>query len=214
MNDGSEKEEEATTALPYDLATTRSLLFDLTGTVGDLSKTFRLKEPPQVETSAPIMNSLLSILVEISNSLHIHLPTAMTQKVALNRRKYPVELCQGKAGKYTEYSKATGITKESQSTASLETTVHTSMEQWREDLRKFCVEREWSRFHLPRNLLLALIGEVGELVELLQWKGDDNEGSTLKADELEKLSQELSDVTIYLIRLADVCGVELEDGIL
>jgi NTP pyrophosphatase (non-canonical NTP hydrolase) len=80
-------------------------------------------------------------------------------------------------------------------------------------IRQFAEDRLWSIYHLPRNLILALIGEIGELAELLQWKGDDdNDGSfTLTLAELDSLSQELADVTIYLIRFADVCHVSLKD---
>jgi len=70
------------------------------------------------------------------------------------------------------------------------------------------VEREWVQYHTPRNLLLALTGELGELAELFQWKGDgDDAGVSVK--EHDKVSQELADVTIYLCRLADVCGISL-----
>jgi dCTP diphosphatase len=80
-------------------------------------------------------------------------------------------------------------------------------------IRQFAQDRLWSIFHLPRNLILALVGEIGELAELLQWKGDDdNEGTfVLSLSELDSLSQELADVTIYLIRFADVCNVSLKD---
>jgi dCTP diphosphatase len=80
-------------------------------------------------------------------------------------------------------------------------------------IRQFAEDRLWSTFHLPRNLTLALVGEIGELAELLQWKGDDDHDGTfaLTLAELDSLSQELADVTIYLIRFADVCHVSLKD---
>jgi dCTP diphosphatase len=80
-------------------------------------------------------------------------------------------------------------------------------------IRQFAQDRLWSVFHLPRNLILALVGEIGELAELLQWKGDDDNDGTfaLTMTEHDSLSQELADVTIYLIRFADVCHVSLKD---
>lgn len=79
-------------------------------------------------------------------------------------------------------------------------------------IRQFAEDRLWSIYHLPRNLILALVGEIGELAELLQWKGDDdNDGSfALTLSDLDSLSQELADVSIYLIRFADVCHVSLK----
>ena len=77
--------------------------------------------------------------------------------------------------------------------------------------REFAVQREWEQYHTPRNLLLALTGELGELAELFQWKGDTDEPLTLSLTEHDKVGQELADVTIYLCRLADVCGVSLSN---
>ena len=83
-----------------------------------------------------------------------------------------------------------------------------------EDIREFAEARLWARYHKPRNLILALLGEAGELAEVLQWDGDDDDDEggadtrpTIDPSTLDKLSQELADVSIYAIRLATVCGV-------
>ncbi|KAL2541219.1 NTP Pyrophosphohydrolase MazG-related [Abeliophyllum distichum] len=74
----------------------------------------------------------------------------------------------------------------------------------------FAKERDWEKFHSPRNLLLALVGEVGELSEIFQWKGEVPKGlPDWKEEEKEHLGEELSDVLLYLIRLSDICGVDL-----
>ena len=80
-----------------------------------------------------------------------------------------------------------------------------------ERTRQFAVDRDWLRYHTPRNLLLALTGELGELAELFQFKGDHEDQSMLSVDEKDKMGQEIADVTIYLLRLADECGVSLKD---
>ncbi|CAM8914909.1 unnamed protein product [Rhodiola kirilowii] len=74
----------------------------------------------------------------------------------------------------------------------------------------FAKERDWDKFHSPRNLLLALVGEVGELSEIFQWKGEVGRGLP-DWDEAEKqhLGEELSDVLLYLVRLSDICGIDL-----
>lgn len=70
-------------------------------------------------------------------------------------------------------------------------------------------------YHTPRNLLLALVGEVGELAELFQWKGEVDAGLPNWTDEdRTKLSHELSDVFIYLIRLSQQCHVDLPNEVL
>ena len=85
------------------------------------------------------------------------------------------------------------------------------VDELRQRMATFCAEREWGRFHTPRNLLLALVGEVGELAELFQWRGEpgaDAAASWSAADRVA-LEHELADVQLYLVRLADVCAVDL-----
>ncbi|CAL9205530.1 unnamed protein product, partial [Musa hybrid cultivar] len=85
-----------------------------------------------------------------------------------------------------------------------------TLESLRKKMADFARERDWDQFHSPRNLLLALVGEVGELSEIFQWKGEVPKGLLdWKEDEKEHLGEELSDVLLYLVRLSDICGVDL-----
>ncbi|KAF2311257.1 hypothetical protein GH714_021218 [Hevea brasiliensis] len=85
-----------------------------------------------------------------------------------------------------------------------------SLQELRDSLAGFAEDRGWDQYHSPRNLLLALVGEVGGLSEIFQWKGEVAKGlPNWSSDEKEHLEEELSDVLIYLIRLADVCGLDL-----
>ena len=77
-------------------------------------------------------------------------------------------------------------------------------------VRAFAEARDWGQFHAPRNLVLALAGEVGELASLLQWTPDDEIETWLKDDANRlALEAEMADVFAYLLRLADVAGVDL-----
>ncbi len=80
-------------------------------------------------------------------------------------------------------------------------------------MREFSRERDWDQFHDPKSLLLALVGEVGELTELFQWipaADAQEQGST---DPLRtRAAEEMSDVLIYLVRLADILGIDLADA--
>jgi len=87
-----------------------------------------------------------------------------------------------------------------------------------EDIRamqsKFAADRNWDQYHTPRNLLLAMVGEVGEVSEIFQWKGEVEEGLTGWSNEdKEHVAQELSDVLIYLVRLAEKCHVDLPKAV-
>ncbi|XP_072340116.1 glutamyl-tRNA(Gln) amidotransferase subunit B, mitochondrial [Scyliorhinus torazame] len=90
-----------------------------------------------------------------------------------------------------------------------------SLEAIRKLQAAFVEERDWDQYHQPRNLLLALVGEVGETAELFQWRGEVKEGLPDWTDkEREALSNELSDVLIYLVRLAEKCHVDLPQAVL
>jgi NTP pyrophosphatase (non-canonical NTP hydrolase) len=75
-------------------------------------------------------------------------------------------------------------------------------------LREFARIREWEQFHTPKNLAMALAGEVGELVAEFQWLTAE-ESRSPDPETLHRMRGELGDVTLYLVRLADVLGVDL-----
>lgn len=84
----------------------------------------------------------------------------------------------------------------------------------REGVRNFVAERDWGQFHTPRNLILALTGEVGELAELVQWKTDDEIQALLKTSKgRAAVEAELADVATYVLRLADVMDIDLDAAI-
>ena len=81
-------------------------------------------------------------------------------------------------------------------------------------LRQFADERNWQQFHSPKNLVMALSGEVGELTEIFQWMTEaDSHGAACAPKTAQAVRDELADVALYLIRLADVLGVDLDAAI-
>ncbi|MGB5178298.1 MAG: nucleotide pyrophosphohydrolase [Gammaproteobacteria bacterium] len=79
-------------------------------------------------------------------------------------------------------------------------------------LRRFADERDWDQFHSPKNLAMALIVEAAELVEHFQWL-TEKQSQKLPADKLAEVEQEIADIQIYLIRLADKLGVDMEKAV-
>lgn len=78
-------------------------------------------------------------------------------------------------------------------------------------LREFAQAREWERFHSPKNLAMALAGEAGELLELFQWLSEEeSQPSNLPVATRERVQDELADVLLYLVRLADKLHIDLE----
>ncbi len=77
-------------------------------------------------------------------------------------------------------------------------------------VRAFNTERDWDRFHDSKSLLLALVGEVGELAELFQWLPAESADDRAKAEPLAtRVREEMADVLIYLVNLADRLDVDL-----
>lgn len=83
-----------------------------------------------------------------------------------------------------------------------------TLEQLRENLRQFAAERDWDQFHSPKNLSMALIAEVAELVEHFQWVSEE-QSRNLSPEKLAEIELELADVQIYLVRLADKLHLDL-----
>jgi dCTP diphosphatase len=84
------------------------------------------------------------------------------------------------------------------------------LELLRNRVRQFTTERDWSRFHDPKSVLLALVGEVGELAELFQWLPAESAAKLAATEPLRtRASEEMADVLLYLVLLADVLGVDL-----
>lgn len=78
----------------------------------------------------------------------------------------------------------------------------------RDLLSQFADERDWNKFHTPKNLATALSIEASELLEPFQWltTGDKNE---LSEDKQVAVRHEMADVLLYLVRLADKLDVDL-----
>ncbi len=80
-------------------------------------------------------------------------------------------------------------------------------------LREFARERDWERYHSPKNLAMAMSVEMAELVEHFQWL-TEQESDDVKNDpaKLVAVSEEMADILLYLVRMADVMGVDLEQA--
>jgi len=85
------------------------------------------------------------------------------------------------------------------------------MHALRDRLRKFVAERDWDQFHSPKNLAMALSVEASELMEHFQWLTED-ESRRLAPEKLAEVRDEIADVLVYLVRLADKLDVDLLDA--
>jgi len=80
-------------------------------------------------------------------------------------------------------------------------------------LDSFANERDWAQFHSPKNLVMALTGEVGELNELFQWLTEQqSKDLTNDPQGKQRVAEELADVLFYLVRTASVMGIDLNQA--
>jgi dCTP diphosphatase len=84
----------------------------------------------------------------------------------------------------------------------------TDFDRIRKQVRQFVVEREWDQFHSPKNLSMALIVEAAEMVEHFQWLTEE-QSCNLSPEQLAEVEQELADIQIYLISLAEKLQLDL-----
>ena len=171
----------------------RSLIIDLVSTIGEFSSISLKRlplDPPQnnnksecnkqqdniqqfpLEDLSKSMARVFLKLNDIAQSLSINLVTAIENKIKLNAKKYPADLVRGSTQKYTNYTAVTGISKQKgQSISSPDDTHHPmsldyllhSIDTLTTQIKAFATVREWSQFHQPRNLILAMVGELGEV---------------------------------------------------
>jgi dCTP diphosphatase len=87
-----------------------------------------------------------------------------------------------------------------------------NFEDIRQQLREFSTARDWDQFHSPKNLAMALIVEAAELVEHFQWLSEE-QSAALPASKLAAVAEEVADIQIFLIRLADRLDIDLDAAV-
>lgn len=82
-----------------------------------------------------------------------------------------------------------------------------TFESVRDELRAFVAERDWDAFHSPKDLALSIAIEAGELLEVFQWRS--LQAADLAPEDRERLREEVADVVMYAMLLADKAGFDL-----
>ena len=79
-------------------------------------------------------------------------------------------------------------------------------------LRRFASQRDWDKFHSPKNLCMALAAEVGELTEHFQWLTEEA-SRDLMPETRTRVEEEVADILIYLVRLADKLNIDIAQAV-
>ncbi|MGB7402322.1 MAG: nucleotide pyrophosphohydrolase [Arcobacter sp.] len=87
------------------------------------------------------------------------------------------------------------------------------MDKIKEVILKFSNERDWDKFHNPKNLAMALSVETSELVEIFQWLNED-QSLNLDKSKKEHLEEEIADIAVYLLRICYSHNIDLEKAII
>ncbi|MEM1068460.1 MAG: nucleotide pyrophosphohydrolase [Planctomycetota bacterium] len=90
----------------------------------------------------------------------------------------------------------------------------TTVEELKSAVAQFVRERDWEQFHDPKNLVMALTSEVGELAEHFRWVPSEDALATAKADSnREAVAHELADVLMFALEFANVCEIDIAEAI-
>lgn len=82
-----------------------------------------------------------------------------------------------------------------------------------EILAEFAKQRDWDKFHSPKNLAMALSVEASELVEIFQWLTEE-QSYDLDKEKMQHVKEEIADITIYILNLCRKLNIDLESAIL
>lgn len=89
-----------------------------------------------------------------------------------------------------------------------------TIDELRTAVRSFVDEREWDRFHSPKDLAVGLAVEAGELLENFQWKDPGRDELRADPDAADRIRDEVADVVIYALLLSDALGVNLAEAVM
>ena len=86
-----------------------------------------------------------------------------------------------------------------------------------EDLKRlagdFCDERDWARFHNPKDLAIGIASEAGELLELFRFKSEEQSGEMCAVSRRTDVSEELADTLYFVLRFSQITGIDLSEAL-
>ncbi len=91
----------------------------------------------------------------------------------------------------------------------------TNISELKEKVDKYIEEREWKKYHNPKDLSLSLVIELAELMEIFQWEDQESIDEMLDdEEEREKIKDEVADVAIYLLSFCNTADIDLSSTVL
>jgi len=92
---------------------------------------------------------------------------------------------------------------------------NTTIEHLKKLVKKFCEDREWDKYHSPKNLAIGIVTEASELLEIFRWKSEEDSYNLLKdPKKLEEIRHELADVFYFVLRFAQKYEIDLTNALI
>jgi len=87
------------------------------------------------------------------------------------------------------------------------------MNNYQKQIEKFTSDRDWDQFHNPKDLLLGIVEEVGEIRNLVKWEQDIDKLKQVLTDNKDELKDHIGDIYWYLALLANNCIIDVDEAI-
>ena len=92
---------------------------------------------------------------------------------------------------------------------------HTTLTNLRQRVAEFIAARDWEQFHTPKNLSASIAIEAAEILEHFQWLTEQQAAAAMQDEEkLAAVVDEMADVVIYVLSLANALGVDVSQAVL
>ena len=92
---------------------------------------------------------------------------------------------------------------------------NTTVEHLKQLVKKFCEDRDWDKYHSPKNLAIGIVTEASELLEIFRWKSEEDSYNLLKdPKKLEEIRHELADVFYFVLRFAQKFEIDLTNALI
>lgn len=87
-----------------------------------------------------------------------------------------------------------------------------TMNSQQEKIKKFCEERDWNQFFDPKDLMLGIVEEIGELRNIVKWLKGREEGNRALLDNKDEVKDAVGDIFWFLSLLANSAGVDIDEA--
>lgn len=90
----------------------------------------------------------------------------------------------------------------------------TTLEELKNEVKKFCEKRDWDQFHNPKELAIGISTEANELLQIFRFKSEEDMKKMMDSEKREEIEEELADVLYFVLRFAQMNNIDLSSAVL